>query len=86
MDQKQLVKQVIDFNKATLDNAFNAMSLLQEQAERLGQSTLEQATWLPEEGKKVINDFTAAYKKGRDDFKKGVDEAFKKVEAYFKSE
>ena len=86
MDQKQMVKQVIDFNKATLDNAYNAMSLLQEQAERFGQSTLDQATWLPEEGKKVINDLSAAYKKGRDDFKKGIDEAFKKVEEYFKSE
>ena len=86
MDQKQMLKQVIDFNKATLDNAYNAMSLLQEQAERLGQSTLDQATWLPEEGKKVINDLTAAYKKGRDDLKKGIDEAFAKVEEYFKSE
>ena len=77
---------MIDFNKATLDNAFNAMSLLQEQAERFGQSTLEQATWMPEEGKKVINDLIGAYKKGREDFKKGIDEAFKKVEEYFKSE
>ena len=77
---------MIDFNKATLDNAFNALSLLQEQAERFGQTTLEQATWLPEEGKKVINDLTEAYKKGRDDFKKGIDDAFKKVEEYFKAE
>jgi len=86
MDQKLMVKQIIDFNKATLDNAYNAMCLLQDQAERLGQTTLEQATWLPEEGKKVINDLTDAYKKGRDDFKKGIDEAFAKVEEYFKSE
>jgi len=84
MDQKKLLKQVVDFNKATMDNAYNAMCLMQEQAERMGQSTLDQATWLPEEGKKVLTDLMAAYKKGRDDFKKGVDEAFKKVEAYFK--
>ncbi len=50
----------------------------------MGQATLDQAAWLPEEGRKVISDLMAAYKKGRDDFKKGVDEAFKKVEAYFK--
>jgi len=81
-----MLKQIISFNKATLDNAFNAMSLLQEQAERFGQTTLEQATWLPEEGKKVINDLTVAYKKGREDYKKGIDDAFKKVEAYFKPE
>ncbi len=79
-----MVKQILDFNKSVLDNAFNAMSLVQEQSEKMAQATLAQATWLPEEGKKVINDLTAAYKKGRDDFKKGVDEAFKKAETYFK--
>lgn len=84
MDQKQLLKQVVDFNKATMDNAYNAMCLMQEQAEKMGQASLDQATWLPEEGRKVISDLMAAYKKGRDDFKKGVDEAFAKVEAYFK--
>ena len=85
MDQKQIVKQMVDFNKATLDNAFNAINLVQEQSERLGQSTLDQATWMPEEGKKVVNDLLTAYKKGRDEFKKNVDEAFSKVEEYFQT-
>ena len=44
---------------------------------------MEQATWLPEEGKKAINDWTNAYKKGCEDFKKAVDENFKKVEDFF---
>lgn len=85
MDQKQIVKQMVDFNKATLDNAFNAINLVQEQTERLGQSTLDQATWIPEEGKKVINDLIAAYKKGRDELKKNIDDAFVKVEEYFQT-
>lgn len=85
MDQKQLVKQVLDFNKSTFDNAYSTMVLLQEQSERLGQSTLEQASWLPEEGRKAINDLTNAYRKGRDDFKKGVDEAYQKVEQFFQT-
>jgi hypothetical protein len=85
MDQKQLVKQIIDFNKTSLDSSFNAMVMLHEQSEKLGKSSLEQATWLPEEGKKVVNDFSDAFKKGRDQFKKGIDEAFSKVEEYFKT-
>ena len=83
MDQKQLVKQILDFNKTTLDNSFNAMVLLQEQSEKLGKSTLDQATWLPEEGKKVIDDFTEAFKKGRDEFKKSVDDAFSNARELF---
>ena len=85
MDQKQIVKQMVDFNKATFENAYNAMTLVQEQAERLGQTTLEQASWLPEEGKKAMNDLVEAYRQGRENLKKNVDEARAKVEGYFDS-
>ncbi|MDZ7599167.1 MAG: hypothetical protein U5J82_12975 [Desulfobacterales bacterium] len=70
MDQKQILKQMIDFNKATFDNTFNAMVMLQEQAERAANTLMEQANWLPEDGKKAINEWVKAYKKGREDFKK----------------
>ena len=83
MDQKAIFKQMVDFNKATFDNSFSAMGMVQEQAERMLNMSLEQATWLPEEGKKVIDEWIKAYKKGREDFKKIVDENFAKVEAFF---
>jgi hypothetical protein len=83
MDQKQILKQMIDFNKATFDNTFNAMVMLQEQAERAANTLLEQANWLPEDGNKAINEWVKAYKKGREDFKKVVDENFQKVESFF---
>lgn len=82
MDQKQIFKQMIDFQKAAFDNTFNAMVMLQEQTERMADSLLDQATWLPEEGRKVINEWVAAYKNGRETFKKTVDENFKKVEDF----
>lgn len=83
MEQKQMVKQMIDFNKTTFENTFNAITMLQDQAEKMANMFLQQATGIPEEGKKVLNEWTAAFKKGRDDFKKGVDENFKKVEDFF---
>jgi uncharacterized coiled-coil DUF342 family protein len=83
MDQKQILKQMIDFNKATFDNTFNAIVMLQEQAERAANTLLEQANWLPEDGKKAINEWVKAYKKGREDYKKVVDENFQKVESFF---
>ena len=85
MDQKAVMKQMIDFNKTTFDNTFNAMVTLQDQTEKMFSTSLEQATWLPEEGKKVINDWIKAYKRGCEDFKKLVDENFAKVEEYFTS-
>ncbi len=83
MDQKQFVKQMIDFHKTSFDNSFNAMVMLQEQTEKMVSAVLEQATWLPDDGKNVLNQWIGAYKKGRDDFKKTVDDNFKKVEDYF---
>ena len=85
MEPKQIAKQMIDFQKSTFDNSFSAMSMVQEQAERMVNMSLTQATWLPEEGKKAIEDWIGAYKNGCEDFKKTVDDNFKKVEDFFAS-
>jgi len=83
MDQAKIAKQMIDFQKTMFDNTYNAMVLVQEQTERTANALLDQATWMPEEGKKAITGWVNAYKKGREDFKKGVDENFKRVEDFF---
>jgi hypothetical protein len=83
MEPLKMTKQMIEFQKATVDNTFSAMAMVQDQAERMLNMTLEQATWLPEEGKKVIDDWINTYKKGREDFKKIVDENFARVEKFF---
>ena len=83
MDATKITKQMIDFQKATFDNTFNAMVMLQDQAERMSKTLLEQATWLPEEGRTAIRDWVGAYQSGREEFKKNVDDNFQKVEAFF---
>jgi hypothetical protein len=44
---------------------------------------LKQSSWLPAEGKKVVEEYAKAYKKARENFKSSVDESFKKVEGFF---
>ena len=83
MEPAVIAKQMIAFNKTTFDNAFNSMVMLQEQTERMVDTFLEQNPWLPEDGKKVLDQWAEAYKKGRDDFKKAVDQNFKKAESLF---
>ena len=83
MDLKKMTKQMIDFQKATFDNTFNAMTMLQEQAERMANMFLNQTQEIPEEGRKAINEWVKAYKKGNEDFKKSTDDSFKKVEDFF---
>jgi hypothetical protein len=83
MEQKQIAKQLIQFNKTAFDNSFNAMNMVYEQNEKMVESLLNQATWLPEEGKRAIGDWMSAYRTGCNDFKKLVNENYAKVEAYF---
>lgn len=83
MDQKQIAKQMMEFNKTAFDNTFNAMTVLQDQTEKLVFRFLEKAPWFPEEGKKAVNEWVNTYKKGREDFKKTTDESYKKLTDYF---
>jgi hypothetical protein len=83
MEPNAMLKQMLDFNKTAFDNSFNAMLMIQEQNAKMVNTFLEQATWMPEEGKKVIRDWVDAYKKGCENFKKTADENYKKVDDYF---
>lgn len=83
MDQKQVFKQMVEFNKGAFNNAFNAMVMVQDQTETLASTMLNQATWMPEEGKKAVKEWVDAFKKGRETYKQTVDDAFKRVEAFF---
>jgi hypothetical protein len=85
MDQKKMLKQMIDVNNAAFNNSFSTMVTLQEQMEKATSALLDQAAWLPEEGKKAIRDWVGAYEEGRKKFKATVDENFKKVEEFFKT-
>ncbi len=85
IDANQMLKQMLEFNKAAFDNSFNAMLTIQEQNEKMFHTFLEQATWIPEEGKKLIQEWVNAYKKGCEDFKKVADDNYKKVVEFFSS-
>ena len=85
MESSLLLKQMLEFNKTAFDNSFNAMLTIQEQNAKMVDTFIEQATWMPEEGKKLIRDWVNAYKKGCEDFKKAADENYKKVDEFFAS-
>lgn len=83
MDPNQMLKQMLEFNKTAFDNSFNAMLTIGEQNEKMVSTFLEQATWMPEEGKKLIKEWVETYKKGSQDFKKTADANYKKVADFF---
>jgi len=82
MQPQQLLKQMVDFNKAAFDNSFNTMLILQEQMERMAKVYTDQTTGISAETKSAINEWTKPYKKGLADLKSMMDENFKKVESF----
>ena len=72
METTKMAKQAINFQKSAFEKTFNATVMLQDQTEKMANSFMDQASWMPAESKKLINDWVVAYKKGRDDFKKSV--------------
>jgi hypothetical protein len=83
MDPKKVTKQTFDFYKSTFENTYNAMTMLQEQSQKMLEMYLDQTQGFPEEGKRAVQDWIKSYKKGSQDFKAAVDESFKKVEDFF---
>ncbi|WDN90661.1 hypothetical protein BuS5_03632 [Desulfosarcina sp. BuS5] len=83
MEVADMAKQMIDYQKSTFNNVFNAMNMLQEQSEKMTMAFLEQSPAIPKTGKKSVQEWSQAVKKGREDFKKVLDDNFSKMETLF---
>lgn len=83
MNQNQIMKQMIEFNQATFNSAFSANVLLQDQFERMANTVLDQTAMLPVETRKAIDNWAEAYKTGRQDLKKYIDDSYKKCADFF---
>ncbi len=82
MDQKTLMKQLIEFNKTSFNNTYNTMIMMQEQAERMTSTLINHPTLLTEEGKKTIEDWVKLFKAKRYEYQDVVNENFKKLEDF----
>lgn len=83
MDQKQNIKQILDFNQKAFDNAFKTLSTLQDETESIVSRFMEKSNWITPEGKKIVSQMSEAYRKGRSDFKSLADENYRKAFEYF---
>jgi hypothetical protein len=52
MESKKIAKQLVEFQKATFNNAFTALVMVQDQTEAMFKSMMSQVPGMPEEGKK----------------------------------
>jgi hypothetical protein len=84
---ERIAKQINDIQRKTFDNMFFTVTAIQDQTEKAMNAFLETGVWpVPEEGKKVLNEFVQAFKKGREEFKRIMDDSFTKIENSFSEE
>lgn len=81
MEQRNLIKQMVDFNKTAVDSMFNTAAFFQEQSERLGGMMLANSPLGFDQAKKWYEDSAQVCKKGRENVKKMMDEGFKTMES-----
>ncbi len=80
MEMTKITKQMIDYQKAAIDQTFQGMILLQDYSENMMNTALKQFPWVTEETKKPLDDSMEVFKKTRNDYKKVIDQGFAKLE------
>jgi gas vesicle protein len=85
MENKKIVKQMIDLHKTSFEKSFSTMAMHQNQTEKLLKTFVDQTPGISDEGKKVIDQWSDAYKKWIDDVKKVIDEGYAKVGAFLEN-
>ncbi len=77
-----MFRPMVEFNKTAYENSLKGITMLQEQNEKMTKTMIDQATWLPDEGKKALDSMAEFYKSAFDNFKTIMDDNFKKAEKY----
>ena len=83
MEPKQIIKQMIDFNRASFNNNYDMLVMIQDHAERMTGCFLRQSGWFPEEGKNILTEWSKACKKGQEEMKKHIHTGLNKIEEIF---
>jgi len=83
MNANEISKQVLDFQKGTFTSWFGAISILQDQAASAVDALLNQTSWIPEEGRRVVTSWINTCKNERDRYKVYMEESFCGLEKYF---
>jgi len=83
MDAQKIAQYNLNFQKTVFESGYHAVCLLQDQTEKAVNTMMEQMPWIPDAGKKATEDAVTAFKNMRNDYKKAVDDGFRRLEESF---
>jgi len=73
----------INLQHSTFDRTFKLLSRVQKSGDKLVKDHVEEAVWLPEEGKEVVKEWSRTLNEGRVEFQKTVDKSYELLRTYF---
>ena len=80
MQSHEIFKQMFDCNKNVYMTFLGNMNAYQEQMEKMWKTLLDQGGELQKEGEKVLADWLDNMRKGREEFRRNLEEGLRKME------
>lgn len=82
MMETKWIQPVLEVNKFAFQGWYQAVSSMQDQAEKMMYNTWDQSPVMPESSKQLLSQWVELCKKERDNFKKTVDQGFETLEKF----
>ena len=80
MDPKIMQKTVMEGMRSGMLMSFDTMNSVQEQMEKMWRTLLDQGGELQKEGEKVLQEWLENMRKGREEFRRNLEEGLHKME------
>lgn len=78
-----LAVTLIKLQRSAFDKAFKIVTRVQEGADKVVKEHVEDASWLPGEGKDIVKEWSRTLSDGRAEFQKTVDKSYDLLRGYF---
>ncbi|WP_027359095.1 hypothetical protein [Desulforegula conservatrix] len=85
MEPLKYMKQIVNYNRTAHENLYGAYSRFTEETEKAALGIVEKMGFAFGGNNEVFHEVSNLLKKGRENYKKAVDEGFVKVESYIKA-
>lgn len=82
MDPASITKDFLGLQKQSLNNLFDTMVILHDQAENTGRLWSKQLGF-NEQAQEIADRWRAVFNRGRDDSRKFINDSFSSMESYF---
>jgi len=80
MDQKAMQKMAVEGMRSGMLMTFDTMNSVQEQMEKMWKTLLDQSGELQKEGERVMGDWLDNMRKGREEYRRNLEEGLRRME------